>query len=139
VWAGWKRKPVRELCSIVNPKYRDRLRPMVWLNNSPADGESGPHYFPTMASDLIGFDSFTLRGDPVTRAKAALRVARHQVRLAYDDTKSWRLESVLSDIEDEIGVQLNEIEDAVDADAAAVEESGEGAARRQAWLPLRAA
>ena len=92
-----------------------------------------------MASDLIGFDSFTLRGDPVTRAKAALRVARQQVRLAYDDTKSWRLESVLSDIEDEIGVQLGEIEDAVDADAAAVEESGEGAARRQAWLPLRAA
>ena len=92
-----------------------------------------------MASDLIGFDSFTLRGDPVTRAKAALRVARHQVRLAYDDTKSWRLESVLSDIEDDIGVQLSEIEDAVDADAAAVEESGEGAARRQAWLPLRAA
>jgi hypothetical protein len=61
------------------------------------------------------------------------------VRLAYDDTKSWRLESVLSDIEDEIGVHLSEIEDAVDADAAAVEESGEGAARRQAWLPLRAA
>jgi hypothetical protein len=92
-----------------------------------------------MSKDLIGFDSFTLRGDPLTRAKAALRIARQQARLAYDDTKSWRLESVLSELEDDIGVRLSEIDDAVDADAAAVEESGEGAALRQAWLPLRAA
>ena len=80
-----------------------------------------------MASDLIGFDNFTLKGDPLSRAKAALRVARHQVRLAYGDTDSWRLEAVLSDVEDEIGVQLSLIEDAVEDDAAEAEESGEDA------------
>jgi hypothetical protein len=92
-----------------------------------------------MASDLIGFDTFTLRGDPLSRAMAALRVARHQVRLAYGDTKSWRLETVLSDIEDEIGVHLSKLEDAVDADTAETEASGDAESRRQAWLPLRAA
>jgi hypothetical protein len=92
-----------------------------------------------MASDLIGFDSFTLKGNALARAKAALRVARHQVRLAYGETESWRLEGVLSDIEDEIGLQLSRIEDAEEDDAADAEESGEAATLRQAWLPLRVA
>jgi hypothetical protein len=92
-----------------------------------------------MASDLIGFDNFTLKGDPLVRAMAALRVARQQVALAFSDTTSWRLEEVLSEIEDEIGVHLGKIENAVDDDAADAEASGEAAASRQAWLPLRAA
>jgi hypothetical protein len=92
-----------------------------------------------MASDLIGFDIFTLKGDPLSRAMAALRVARQQVRLAYADTDSWRVETVLSDIEDDLGVHLSKIEDAVDDDAADLEASGEAAALRQAELPLRAA
>jgi hypothetical protein len=92
-----------------------------------------------MASDLFGFESFTLKGDPLSRAKAALRVARHQVRVAYGETESWRLEAVLSDIEDELGVHLSQIQEAVDDDAADAEESGEAASRRQAWLPLRVA
>jgi hypothetical protein len=92
-----------------------------------------------MASDLIGFDVFTLKGDPLSRAIAALRVARNQVQLAIGDTKSWRLEATLSDIEDEIAVCLSGIRDAVDGDATDAEESGDAAARRQAWLPLRAA
>jgi hypothetical protein len=92
-----------------------------------------------MTSDLIGYDSFTLKGDPISRAIAALRVARQQVRLAYDDTGSWRLEAALAEIEDEIGVQLSRIRDAVDGDNADAEESGDAAAVRQAWLPLRAA
>jgi hypothetical protein len=92
-----------------------------------------------MATDLIGFDNFTLKGDPLSRAIAALRVARLQVRLAIADTQSWRLEAALSDIEDEIGVHLATIADAVDTDAAEAEESGEAEARRQAELPLRVA
>jgi hypothetical protein len=92
-----------------------------------------------MASDLIGFDSFTLKGDPLSRAIAALRVARLQVRLAVADTESWRLETVLSSIEDELGVHLANIRDAADDDAADAEASGEAAARRQAELPLRVA
>jgi hypothetical protein len=59
--------------------------------------------------------------------------------LAYGDTESWRLEAVLSDIEDEIGVHLSQIQQAVDDDAADAEESGEAASLRQAWLPLRVA
>ena len=68
-----------------------------------------------------------------------MRVARHQVRLAYGDTDSWRLEGVLSDIEDQIGVHLSLIEDALEDDVAEAEESGEAASFRQAWLPLRVA
>jgi hypothetical protein len=45
-----------------------------------------------MASDLFGFENFTLKGDPLSRVKAALRVARHQMRLSYAVTVSWRLE-----------------------------------------------
>jgi hypothetical protein len=92
-----------------------------------------------MARDLIGFDQFTLKGDAVERAKAALRVARNQIRAAYEETDSWRLETVLSDIEDAIGVHLSEIADATDADAADQDTSSDTATIRQAELPLRAA
>jgi hypothetical protein len=92
-----------------------------------------------MASDLFGFDTFTLKGDPLSRAMAALHVAQHQVRLAYGETDSWRVETVLAEIDDELGVHLSRIESAIDDDGAEAEASGEAAARRQAWLPLRAA
>jgi hypothetical protein len=92
-----------------------------------------------MVADLIGFDSFTLKGDPLSRAKAALRVARQQMRLAYADTESPRLEEVLSGIDDEIGVHLSKIADAEDADLAELEASGKAEKLRQAWLPLRVA
>ncbi|MEA2769985.1 MAG: hypothetical protein QOD93_2947 [Acetobacteraceae bacterium] len=92
-----------------------------------------------MASHLIGFDLFTLKGDPVSRAVAVLRIARQQVRLAYGDTESWRLEAVLSAIEDEIGGCLGRIANAMDSDAADQQASGKATAQRQAELPLRAA
>jgi hypothetical protein len=91
------------------------------------------------SSDLFGFDTFTLKGDPLQRAAAALQVARQQVRHALADVESWRVEVALSEAEDELGVLLSKIDDAVDADAAELEESGAAAVRRQAWLPLRAA
>jgi hypothetical protein len=92
----------------------------------------------TSASDLFGFDTVTLLGDPLERAIAALRVARHQVRLASGDTKSARLEDVLEDIEDDIGAHLKRIDDAVADDADEFAESTEWWALRQAELPLRA-
>jgi hypothetical protein len=91
------------------------------------------------AADLFGFDTITLKGDPMDRAKAALRVARLHVQLANADTNSWRLEDVLSEIEDEIGVHISRIDDAVMDDAANLEASGEAQRLRQAELPLRAA
>jgi hypothetical protein len=90
-------------------------------------------------SDLFGYETVTLKGDPLDRARAALRIARHQVRLANADTQSWRLEGVLSDIDDEIGGHLSQIADALDDDAAEMEASGEAHKLRQAELPLRAA
>ena len=90
------------------------------------------------ASDLFGFDTVTLLGDPLERAKAALRVARHQVRLAYGDTESPRLETVLEDIEDNLGAALVQIDDAVQDDADDYAETAEWWALRQAELPLRA-
>lgn len=92
-----------------------------------------------MAPDLIGFENLTLKGGPVARATAALKVARHQVRLALQDTTSWRMEAVLSDIEDQIADQLAQMAGATDDDAADLETNGEVEASRQAWLPLRAA
>jgi hypothetical protein len=90
------------------------------------------------ATDLFGFDTVTLLGDPLERAKAALRVARHQVRLAYGDTQSPRLETVLEDLDDEIGDHLMRIDDAVEDEADDFAESAEWWALRQAELPLRA-
>jgi hypothetical protein len=66
-------------------------------------------------------------------------VARQQVRFAYEDTQRWRLETVLSDIEDEIELYLHRIDAALEDDAADREESGEAERQRQAWLPLRVA
>jgi hypothetical protein len=92
----------------------------------------------TSASDLFGFDTVTLLGAPLERAKAALRVARHQVRLAYGATQSPRLESVLEDIEDDLGAHLARIDDAVEDDADDFAETSEWWSSRQAELPLRA-
>jgi hypothetical protein len=92
-----------------------------------------------MASDLFGFDTVTLRGDPLEKAKAALRIARLHIQSAYWDTESWRLETVLAEIEDEIGTQLTKIEHAISDDADDLEASGEARRLRQAELPLRAA
>ena len=89
-----------------------------------------------MAGDLIGFDNFTFKGDAVSRAVAALRIARQQVRSACDETKSLRLEAVLSDIEDEISGHIGQIANAMEDDAADLEASGEAAAIRQRELPL---
>jgi hypothetical protein len=91
------------------------------------------------AADLFGFDTVTLKGDPLDRAKAALRIARLHVRLANADTDSWRLEMVLSEIEDEIGVHISRIDDAVTDDWDDLEASGEAQRLRQAELPLRVA
>ena len=80
-------------------------------------------------------DTFTLTGDPITRAIDALKVAKHQVRLAQHATSNWRLEQALADIEDDLGVDLSRVHDAMEDVAADAEYSGEAAARRQAWLP----
>ena len=73
--------------------------------------------------------------DPVTRAIDALKLARRHVRLAQRATNNWRLEAALADIEDDLGVDLSRIQDAMDDNAADAEFNGEAQARRQAWQP----
>jgi hypothetical protein len=90
------------------------------------------------AADLFGFDTVTLLGNPLERAKAALRIARHQVRLAYGNTQSSRLETVLEAIEDDLGGHLAQIDDAAQDDADDFAETAEWWALQQAELPLRA-
>jgi hypothetical protein len=84
------------------------------------------------------FSIVTLQGDPLERAKSALRVARHQVRVASGGTESPRLETVLEDIEDDLGGHLKRIDDAVQDDADDFAESAEWWALRQAEQPPRA-
>lgn len=80
-------------------------------------------------------DTFTLSGDTLARAIEALRVAKHQVRLALHRTESIRLEEALSEIEDDLAVDLSRIRGAVDDDNAEAEYSGEAEARRHTWFP----
>jgi hypothetical protein len=80
-------------------------------------------------------DTFTLAGDPLARAMDALKVAKRQVRLAQHATDSLRIEAALSEIEDDLDVDLSRIKGAMDDDAADAEYSGEAEARRQAWYP----
>ena len=78
-------------------------------------------------------NTFTLIGDPVTRAIDALKVAKHQVRLAQHATNSARVEDALSDVEDDLAADLGRILNAVEGDVAEAEYNGEAEARRQTW------
>ena len=88
-------------------------------------------FLPMAVSNLTS----KITGDPVAQAVDALKLARHQVRLAQRATNNWRLEGTLSDIEDDLDVDLGRIEGAADDNAAEAEFSGEAAARRRTWLP----
>jgi hypothetical protein len=77
-------------------------------------------------------DTFTFSGDPVSRVRQALEIARHQIKVAWADA-DWRLDDVLIDGEEAIADQLARI-DAALADAEAdAEESGEAERQRRAY------
>jgi hypothetical protein len=107
-------------------------RAMAALRARPLTIESKSSEFPSRSNA-------ERRNFEVVIPGRALSVARQQVRLAIADTESWRLEMVLSDIEDDVGSHIRKIEDALDDDAADAEASGETQALRQAELPLWAA
>jgi hypothetical protein len=90
------------------------------------------------STTALDFDTVTLEGEPLERAKTALRIARHQVHVASGGAESPRLETVLEDIEDDISGHLKRIDDAVEDDADDFAESAEWWARRQAEQPSRA-
>jgi hypothetical protein len=77
-------------------------------------------------------DTFTLSGEPVSRARQALEIARQQLKVAWGHG-DWRLEDALADGEEAIADQLARI-DAALADAEAdAEESGEAERQRRAY------
>ena len=80
-------------------------------------------------------DTFTLTGDYENRA---LKVARHQVRLAQATARP-RMEDALVGLEDALSDQIAWLKNAAEDDKADAEESGEAERERQAWRPLRAA
>jgi hypothetical protein len=69
------------------------------------------------STTALDFDTVTLEGEPLERAKTALRIARHQVHVASGGAENPRLETVLEDIEDDISGHLKRIDDAVEDDA----------------------
>jgi hypothetical protein len=90
------------------------------------------------STTALDFDTVTLQGEPLERAKAALQIAQHEVHAASGGTECPRLETVLEDIEDDISGHLKRIDDAVEDAADDFAESAEWWARRQAEQPLRA-
>jgi hypothetical protein len=76
--------------------------------------------------------------EALSNALQALRVARHQVRLAQPHAPSWRLEDALAEVEDDLNAGLARIQAASADDDAEAEESGEVERVRRAWHPLAA-
>jgi hypothetical protein len=86
-----------------------------------------------MQSHPTVLDTFTLFGEPLSRARQALEIARHQIRLAQADA-DWRLlEGVLIDGEEAIGDQLARIDRALADAEADAEASGEAERERRAY------
>lgn len=84
------------------------------------------------------FDTFTFSGDHLARARQALEVARHLVRVAQSAAGSYTADA-LSEIEDVIGDHLGQLSGAIENDACAAEESGEADRERRSWFPTHTA
>jgi hypothetical protein len=85
-----------------------------------------------MSSQPLVPDTFTLSGDPVSRVRQALEIARQQIKFAWADA-DWRLENVLSDGEETIANQVARIDAALADSEADAEDSGEAERQRRAY------
>ena len=85
-----------------------------------------------MSSQPVVPDTFTLSGDPVSRVRQALKIARQQIKFACADA-DWRLENVLSDGEETIANQVARIDAALADSEADAEDSGEAERQRRAY------
>jgi hypothetical protein len=88
-----------------------------------------------MNSQALVFDTFSLSGEHLDRLRQALKVARHQARVAQTGGYGRHLEDTLTEIEDAITDHLARIENAIDDDQAEAEESGEAERERRAYYP----
>ena len=86
-----------------------------------------------MNSQYLVFDTFSLSGEHLDRLRQALKVARHQGRVAQTGGYGRHLEDTLTEIEEAISDHLARIENAVDDDQAEAEETGEAERERRAY------
>jgi hypothetical protein len=80
-------------------------------------------------------NTFYLSGEHLDRLRQALKVAKHQARIAQTDGYGRHVEDALVDLKEAIGDHLARIENAVDDDRAEAEDSDEAARQRQSWFP----
>jgi hypothetical protein len=71
----------------------------------------------------------------LNRLRQALKVARHQARVAQAGDYGRHVEDALAEIEEAIGDHLAKIDNALDDDRAEAEESGEAERKRRSWFP----
>jgi hypothetical protein len=86
-----------------------------------------------MNSQALVFDTFSLSGEHLDRLRQALKVARHQARVAQTGGYGRHVEDALTEIEEAITDHLARIENAVDDDKADAEETGESEHERRAY------
>lgn len=81
----------------------------------------------------------TLRGDHLSRALDALRIARHHARIAQGAADGRHLQEALAELDEAVDDHLARIRNAVEDDAAEAEENGEADRRRRACFPAYSA
>jgi hypothetical protein len=87
-----------------------------------------------MSSQHPVFDTFSFSGDDLDRLRQALKVARHEARVAQNGAYGPHVEDALVEIEEAIGAHLAQIASAVDDDKAEAKDSGEAALERRSWF-----
>ena len=93
-----------------------------------------------MSSQTIVSDTFTLSGEHLDRLRQALKVVAHQARLAQNAGYGRNVEDALEETEELARSQAARLDNALDADEAEAEYSGEAErARRASYAIYRAA
>ena len=93
-----------------------------------------------MSSQTIVSDTFTLSGEHLDRLRQALKVVAHQARLAQNAGYGPNVEDALAETEELARSHAARLDNALDADEAEAEYSGEAErARRASYAIYRAA
>jgi hypothetical protein len=83
-----------------------------------------------MSSSIRNCDTFTLNGDSLQRARQALQLAEHQIRVAQGGGYGGHVIDALTLTEDTVGAQAVLLQDALEDDRAEAEERDNAA-----WFP----
>jgi hypothetical protein len=83
-----------------------------------------------MSSSIQNSDTFTLNGDSLQRARQALKVAEHQIRVAQAGGYGRHVIDALTLAEEAVGTQAVLLQEALEDDRAEAEERDSAA-----WFP----